>query len=344
MSASIKDIAKALGMSVSTVSLALNDKPRVSKKTRELVKSKAKELNYVKNGIAADLQRKKTNIILFVCNDASRSFFATIINQLQRATSNFGYDFLISTTYGNHTSTAERFIREHRADAAIICTNTISDKFIIDNAHEKFPIVVLGRKVEGEHIFSYFGNESSESLPTTDYLISSGHRNIAFVKGAASLGTKRTFEQFKISLEKNNIPLNENFIFDANGASYQHGYDITEKIFPYINEIDSIQYSTDDIAIGGIMYLLEKGIKVPDDISIVGKNNIKESKFIYPGLTTYGQVDDGYLFYERLIHYLILIIEKDKESVDIRNQLAVYLDNYVSKDELVIRDSVKIIN
>lgn len=342
MSASIKDIAKALGMSISTVSLALNDKPRVSKETRELVKAKAKELNYVKNGIAADLQRKRTNLILFICNDASRSFFASVINQLQKATSYFGYDFLICTTYGNHTATAERFIKEHRADAAIIYTSTIEDEFIIENAHEDFPIIVLGRNVEGNNIYSYKDHLTRDTSSTTDYLLSTGHCKIAFVKGSsASLGTKRAFDEFKKSLHVNNIALDNNLIFEANGASYQHGYEVTKQILPYIKEIDAIQYSTDDIAIGGMMYLLENGVKIPDDISIVGRNNINESKFIHPSLTTYGPIGDNYLFYEGLVHYLIMIIEKNEESTVIRKQLKDYLDSYVHEHKLFIRDSVK---
>ena len=169
MPASIKDIAKSLGISVSTVSLALNDKPRVSKEMREKVKQKAKELNYVKNGSALDLQRKRTNIILFIVNDASRSFFSAIINQLQTATVNFGYDFIICTTYGDHLNTAKRFMEEQRADAAIIFTGTIPDEMIQSCASEDFPIVVLGRHVEGEHIYSLFSGtlpESSGNIPS----------------------------------------------------------------------------------------------------------------------------------------------------------------------------------
>lgn len=338
---SIKDIAKALGISVSTVSLALNDKPRVSEETRALVKAKAKELKYVKSGIAADLKKKKTNLILFIVNDASRSFFSTIIRYLQEATSNFGYDFLVCTTYGNHQSTAERFIKEHRADAVIIYTSTISDKIIQENAREDFPIVVLGRYVEGENVFCYAYKDKDCLLDTTEYLISKGLTKIAFVKGsAASLGTSRTFNKYINSLKENDIAYDESIVFDAKGASYKHGYEITKQMLPIIKEIDAIQYSTDDVAIGGLMCLKDYGIRVPQDISVVGKGNIPEASMISPALTTSGSTEEKGLLYESIIHHLVMIIEKEDESSAISQQLSSFLDSYESLNKLYIRETV----
>ena len=342
--ASIKDIAKALGLSVSNVSLALNDKPRVSQETRNLVKAKAKELKYVKSGIAADLQRKRTNLILLIVNDASRSYFSSVINHLQKATSNFGYDFLICTTYGNHNATAERFLKEHRADAVIIYTSTVSDELIIENAREDFPIVVLGREVKGDYIYcyNYEKNNEKDILDTTEYIISQGMNKIAFVKGSnVSLGTSRTYKKYKNTLEKYQIPLNTNWIFDAEGSSYHHGYEITKKLLPIINEIDAIQYSTDDIAIGGMMCLKDHGIRIPEDISIAARGNIREAELISPGLTTSGTIKENYLFYESIVHFLILSIEKEEENKNILGQLAHFLSHYQNPYDLIIRDSVK---
>lgn len=339
MPASIKDIAKSLGISVSTVSLALNDKPRVSKEMREKVKQKAKELNYVKNGSALDLQRKRTNIILFIVNDASRSFFSAIINQLQTATANFGYDFIICTTFGDHLNTAKRFMKEHRADAAIIYTGTIPDEMIQSCASEDFPIVVLGRHVEGEHVYSLFSGTLPESS-ITQYLIDLGHRKIAFVKGSsASLNTSRSFNQYKNTLVKNNLPFDETLVFDAMGSSYKKGYAITEKLIDRIGEIDAIQYSTDDIAIGGILCLKDHHIQIPQQVSVIGHNNIAESSFISPSLTTYGDTADLYLYYEAIIHYLITMIEKEDNYQEIASQLADRLEHFDSKPELIIRES-----
>lgn len=339
---SIKDIAKSLGVSVSTVSLALNDKPRVSEEMRKLIKQKAKEMNYVKNGIAADLQRKRTNIILFVVNDASRSFFSNIILDLQKATAAFGYDLLICTTYGNHLSTAKRFMEERRADAVIIYTSTIPDEMIQQYASEDFPIVVLGRNVEGENIHFLGKYPNDGILVTTEYLIQMGHKKIAFVKGSnVSLNTSRSFNRYKNTLEKYQIPFDQSIIYDAQGASYQFGYEITERMLADIHKFDAIQYSTSDNAIGGLMCLKEHGIRVPEDISVVGINNIPETQIVSPALTTSGTNGDHYLFYEGIVQYLILLLEKDESNKEIISQLKTKLPEYSGNDELVIRDSVK---
>lgn len=339
---SIKDIAKSLGVSVSTVSLALNDKPRVSEEMREMIKQKAKEMNYVKNGIAADLQRKRTNIILFVVNDASRSFFSSIISHLQKATAAFGYDLLICTTYGNHLSTAKRFMEERRADAVIIYTSTIPDEMIQQYAREDFPVVVLGRNVEGEHIYCLGTPQVNTILKTTEYLIQMGHKKIAFVKGSTvSLNTSRSLARYKLTLEHYGIPYDESMIFDAEGASYKNGYAVTEKMLPHIHEFDSIQYSTDDNAIGGLLCLKDNDIRVPDDISVVGINNIPESQFCSPALTTSGTDGNPYLFYEGVIHYLIMQIEKDNENEEITKQLSEKLHENFGVDRLIVRESVK---
>lgn len=339
MSASIKDIAKSLGVSISTVSLALNDKPRVSEEMRQLVKQKAKELNYVKNVNASDLRKQRTNIILFIINDASRSFFSSIIKQLQIATTNFGYDLIICTTYGDHLNTAKRFMEEHRADAALVFTSTVPDEMIQNYAREDFPIVVLGRPIEGDNVYSFF-NGYDKFSPTTQHLIDLGHKKIAFVKGSkASLNTSRSFQQYKNTLEKNNIPFDDSLIYEAQGSSYKHGYDITEKMIKTIDEIDAIQYSTDDNAIGGIMCFRDYHISVPDKISVVGHNNIPEAAFIHPGLTTYGDTKDNYPYYEGIVHFLITLIEKEEDYETITKQLASRLKEINSKPELVIRES-----
>lgn len=340
--ASIKDIAKELGVSVSTVSLALNDKPRVSEEMRQKIKEKAREMNYVKNGIAADLQRKRTNIILFIVNDASRSFFSSIINHLQVATAAFGYDFLICTTYGDHIATAKRFLEERRADAAIVYTSTVPDEMIREYAREDFPIVVLGRHVEGDYIYSNTPAQIDGALLTVDYMIEQGLRRVAFVKGSrVSLNTSRSYNQYRNSLEKYGIAYDDALVFDAGGASYKYGYSVTEQLLPIIHDIDAIQYSSDDIAIGGMMCLREHGVSVPDDISVAGRNNIPESGFIYPGLTTLGSEHDDYLFYESIIHYLIVLIEKDEGYENISAQLKNYLDHYSNPAHLIVRGSVK---
>ncbi len=308
--ATIKDISRELNLGVSTVSMALNNNPLIAKETRERVLQKAKELKYVKNTAAVDLQKGKTNLILLIVNDPARTYFAEVINQMQRAVAKRGYDFLIATTFEGHDETAKRYIREHRADAVIIYTGTIDDDFIIENAADNFPIFVLGHDVIGSHVYSFLSTDERQGKEVIDYLTKLGHRRIAFVKGSPySLGTQRKYRGYLYGLCEYGITVDERIIFDAQGGSREDGYAITESILPHLSEIDAIVYSNDELAIGGMEYLKEHGIQVPQDISIIGANNSPMCDYVSPRLTsTYLHRDDEYSL-DKIIETLVELLK-----------------------------------
>lgn len=307
--ATIKDISRELNLGVSTVSMALNGNPRISKATRELVLEKAKELKYVKNTAAVDLQKRKTNLVLLVVNDPARSFFAETINHIQREIARHGYDFLIATTFEGHDETAKRYIKERRADAVIVYTSTIDEAFIIENAAESFPIFILGRDVQGENVYSF--QKPIEIQPQgVNYLIEKGHRHIAFVKGSPySLGTQRKFRGYMYGLCEHGIPADQRLIFDAKGSERKDGFRITEEIIPRIKEIDAIIYSNDEIAIGGMECLKKHQIKIPEDISILGGNNSPMAEYVSPRLTSVGSKYDNDNNMAEIIDVMIAFIE-----------------------------------
>ncbi len=318
----IKDISKELGIGVSTVSMALNDNPKISKKTRELVQAKAKEMKYVKNGAAFDLQQQKTNLILLVVNDASRYFFSLAIRSFQSAISKHGYDFIISTTYGGSTKTAEKFIKERRTDAVIVYTMTIDDQLLAEVASENFPIFVVGHKanVENPNVYSFMYNKKTMTSVGTDYLLDKGFERVGYVKGFhQSYGTVRGLNGYKLSLDNHGIDFDESLVFDANGNESKDGYNVTkEVIIPNIDKLDGIVYANDDIASGGMEAFNELGIKIPDKVSVIGQHNIPQSAMTNPPLTTVAakNQDDGY--YEKLVDYLIDKIE-GRENLELRD-------------------------
>lgn len=284
--ASIKDIAKELKLAVSTVSMALNDNPKINIETKKKVMETAKRMNYVKNGIAVDLQRKKTNTILLVVEDAARAYFSKFIDGFQKYIAKYEYDLLISTTYKGNMKTALRFISENRVDGAVVFTNTISDEFLKRYASENLPIVAVGRKISDDNLYSVYGASSKGATLLTEYLIKQGHKKIAFMKGSGTTaGSSSRYRGFKDVLEKAGL-LDLHVFIDAEESTLKAGYDTTKKLMKENTNIDAIFYANDDIAFGGIEALDELGIRVPDDISIVGSNDLPISKYIRPALTT----------------------------------------------------------
>lgn len=327
--ATIKDIAKALNIGVSTVSMALNDHPKISNETKKLVNSKATELRYQRNGIAMDLQKRSTNIILLVTEDASRPFFAEVIGYIQEEIANFDYNLIVSTTFKGHSQTAKKLISEKRVDGAIIITDQISDDFIINNADINLPIFLMGRHLKHDNVYSFSFSEKEEGYDITQFLINKGHRRIAYVlsKGPG-LGSKRRFEGYKKCLLENGIEFNKDLIFESDEKNFSAGYMITHsKIIPSIHNIDAVFYSNDELAIGGINAFKDENIDVPNDISLVGHGNIRIACLVNPALTT---VETGKDLHCKYAVEVLIDAVKTKNEKLIRRRYEKKLNSYDS--------------
>lgn len=339
----IKDIAKKLNLGVSTVSMALNGNSKIKEETRNLVLNTAKELGYVKNGLAVDLQQGHSKLILLVVEDASRPFFSKVIDYIQRRVAYHNFDLLISTTYLKHDNTAKKYISEHRAAGAIVYTMNVDDDFILQYASDDFPIIVMGRKILGDYVKSLpnFDNEVESSCSITGYLLENGFRKIALVLGALNtLGSIRRLENYLQSLNQAHIDIDESKIFYADESTYEAGYHVTETMLDAIRngDIDSIVYANDDIAIGGLSCLNENSIRVPEDISIIGGTNLVQSKIVKPSLSTLGSNDET-LVYHYAVDYLVTKILKNDTSL-VEKEYKQRFENY--KEIIIERETVKL--
>ncbi len=339
---SIKDIAKELNLAVSTVSMALNNNEKISKETRKLVYEKAREMKYVKNGAAVDLQKQKTNLILFVLYDASRSFFSYTIKSLQIATAELGYDFLICTTYGGHRNTAERFIKERRADAVIVYTKTIEDDFLTEYASADFPVFVLGHHADSDNPYvRSFMAPKVKPLLSCEYLIEKGHRRIGFVTGfAESFGTIRSMDGFRLSMQMHGLPVDESLIFDAAGSQMEDGYNVVQnQILDRLDDMDGLVFSNDDIAVGAMKCFNEHNIAIPDRISVIGQHNIPASATTVPPLTTMTNTALDRQMFSKIVRCLDSYIRMEPDL-----ELERQLQNYQSESMIVERQTVKDLN
>lgn len=340
----IKDIAKKLNLGVSTVSMALNGNSRIKEETRQLVLRTAKELGYVKNGLAVDLQQGHSKLILLVVEDASRPFFSKVIDMVQRRVAYHNFDLLISTTYLKHDNTAKKYISEHRAAGAIIYTMNIDDDFIQQYASEDFPIFVIGRYIEGEYMKSMpcFASDHKNSISPTHYLVEKGFHKIAFVAGAFNtLGSIRRLESYLQSLHDAKIAMDESRMYYADASTYEAGYEITKQMLNDVksHHIDSIVYANDDIAIGGLICLLDHGINVPKDISIIGATDLPQSKMLKPALTTLSSNDEDLAFHYA-VDYLVAKILNNNPSL-VEKEYASRFENF--KEIVVERETVDLL-
>jgi LacI family transcriptional regulator len=326
--ATIKDVAKLSGVAVSTASYALNNSTKVSEETRQKVLAAAKQLNYQKNGLASDLKRTSTNTIALILSDLSGPYYSELIKGVQDVASTNGYDLIACSSIGGAQSTAVKFLREKRVDGVIILAHNIDDETILESSREGFPIVVLDRSVQSEHVVQIEVDNEHGAFLATEHLIQKGSREIAFVSGPYnSHDNELRFKGYRAALLKHGIEYRPKWKVSG-GFTREGGYQATKMIIAQKDVPEAIFYANDEMAIGGIQALNEKKISVPDDISIIGFDDIQLSEYVSPPLTTMRQpkYEAGAL----AVHLIFQVLSKEK--VD---------QNYKLTTELIERKSVK---
>ncbi|UCZ52824.1 LacI family transcriptional regulator [Bacillus shivajii] len=329
--ATIKDVAKLAGVAVSTASYALNGTKKISENTRRKVMAAAKELNYQKNGYAMDLKMNKTNMIALILSDLIGPFYSELIQGVQEVVMEHGYDLVVCSSYGDESSTAAKFLREKRADGVILLAHNIDTQLIVDSSRKGFPIIVLDREMPNEQdIISVNVDNSAGSYSAANYLVNQGHKSLAFISGPkTSLDSQLRLEGFKKALTENDLPYYTKW--NINGKfTKQGGYQATKMLIHQGELPEAVFYANDEMAIGGLEAFKENEIDVPNDISIIGFDDIQLAPYVQPPLTTVKQP-----MYEmgKLSSHLIFQV---LEGEGVKNA-------YSLETDMVIRDSVKVL-
>lgn len=326
--ATIKDVAKLAGVAVSTASYALNGSKKVSEATVKKVRDAAKQLNYQKNGFASDLKRTKTNTIALILRDLSGPYYSDLIKGVQEVTMTNGYDLIACSSIGGPQSTAIKFLREKRVDGAIILAHNISDDVILQSAREGFPIVALDRTLESDHIYHVEVDNVQGGYIATEYLIKNGHKDIAYISGPYnSHDNNMRFKGYKMALENHGITYQSRWKVSGE-FTREGGYRATKLLIAQRDLPEAIFYANDEMAIGGLQALAEKNISVPNDISIIGFDDIQLAEYVSPSLTTIRQpkYEAGAL----AVHLIFQLLSSEKIE-----------PSYKLATELIVRESVK---
>ncbi|GAB2567636.1 substrate-binding domain-containing protein [Gracilibacillus alcaliphilus] len=325
--ATIKDVAKLAGVAVSTASYALNNNGRISQETKEKVLEAARVLHYRKNGMASDLKRTRTNTIALILSDLSGPFYSELIKGVQDIATANGFDLIACSSIGGTQSTAVKFLMEKRVDGAIILANNISDTVTLQASQGGLPLVVLDRKVQGEHVYHVEVDNEDGSFKAVEYLIQQGHRHIAFIGGPSdSYDNKKRLKGYQKALVKHQIAEQSKWNLKGDFTK-QGGYKATRLLIAQGELPSAIFYGNDEMAIGGLQAFKESRIRVPEDISIIGFDDIQLSEYVSPTLTTVKQ--PKYEVGALAVHLILQLLEGKQIN-----------EQYKLSTELVIRDSV----
>lgn len=290
MNVTIKDVAKAAGVSVATVSRVLNNSATVSVSATEQVNNAIKQLGYSPNFLGRNLRKCETNVILAIIPSTEHSFYSDIIRGMQSAASEKGYDILISTSNSCFDIEMRKLnmLFNRTVDAAVLLGTQI-DADTLNELNGKYYIALCCERVEGANVLTVTVDDEGGAYATVKNLISLGHRKIAIVstKGTA-LSSKDREKGYLKALNEYGIPVNEDYIFRGtydpdNGAMAFDG-------FMSLPEPPTAIFCISDLlAVGTVKRALTCGYMVGEDISVCGFDNISLSGLYNPGITTVEQ-------------------------------------------------------
>lgn len=292
----IKDIAKVVGVTPAVVSYVLNNKEnKVSGETIQKVKNAIKELNYIPNLTARSLVKNESHLIGVIIPQTEDSaqmlltnpFYSEIISGIESKLREYGYHMLLSgVDKGN--SYLDTSVQRN-LDGAIIM-GIYQEQFYEELKQASMPIILIDSYISDNYFYRVGIDDEYGGYIATKYLIDQGHRDIALVTGSIKRDgvNERRFLGYKRALSEASIFYNPDNVFDGS-VSYEYGCVTAKIIAQKYKNITAAFASADLIALGLVNSFKESGLEVPDDISIIGFDNVSTLKFSLPPLTTVGQ-------------------------------------------------------
>ena len=324
---SMKDIANKCGVSVATVSKALSGQPDIGIETREKIRRMAKEMGYFANSAARALKTNRTNNIgvLFV-DEGSRGltheFFSRVLNSFKTEAERYGYDI---TFINNNTGEKPMTILQHclyrGVDGLLLACVDFFDSQVKEVIESPLPVVTI------DHVFpdrpavmsdNGFGTEA-----LVDYAYSRGHRKIACIYGDMTAVTEKRLAGFRNAVSRLNLDIPEDYIVKSEYYQSDLSYVAANRLLGLPDPPTCILFPDDFSLIGGMSAIKNAGLRVPDDISVIGYDGIILSQVMNPRITTYQQdtASMGKAAAEKLVELIEKGSAKDDSVINVTGRL-----------------------
>ncbi|MBQ7358580.1 MAG: LacI family DNA-binding transcriptional regulator [Lachnospiraceae bacterium] len=313
--ASMKDISKACGVSIATVSKALNDHSDIGEETKANIRQVAKEMGYFPNSSARALKTNRTYNIGVLFSDEARSglthdYFANVLESFKRTVERKGYDItFINASKGR--ATYLEHCKYRGFDGVIIACVNFYDPQVEELIRSDIPIVTI------DHIFNNRIAITSDNVKgmkdLLTYIYEQGHRKVAYIHGADSAVTQSRLSSFYKTAEELGLTIPDEYIREAAYRDTKQTMQETLALLDLPNPPTCILYPDDFSSFGGINAIKERGLSIPEDISVAGYDGIRVGRHIEPQLTTLRQ--DTKLIGERAGERLVELIERPKTTL-----------------------------
>jgi LacI family transcriptional regulator len=332
----IKDLAKRMNLSVSTISRALHNHPSIGAKTTAEVWKLAKQLGYFPNSVASNLRRRKTNMIGVIVPRIDITFHSHVISGVEEVAYKMGYNI---TIYQSRDS-----LEREVAITSILQTNMVAGIIAClalethDCSHFarfnslKVPLVFYDRVSDDLEASKVIIDDFDAAFRVTQHLINIGCKRIAHIAGCLTTSIfSARLEGYKAALQKNNLPFDQNMVCCATDLSYEEGARCTRKLLKLPEMPDGMFCANDYTAIGAIQVIKKNNLRIPEDIAVAGFSNYPVSTIIEPALTT---IDDR-AFEMGKTAARMLIRQVEERDTNIASE------TIVIRTDLIVRDSTR---
>jgi LacI family transcriptional regulator len=333
----IKDIARELGISPSTVSRALKDHPDISAETKKAVNELADKLNYQPNIVALSLRQKKTNTIGVIIPEIVNTFFSTVISGIEDVAYEAGYNVILAQSNESYQRevTDMKALFNSRVDGMLLSLSRETTNFdhIESIISKGVPIVLYDRFYSNPNLSKVIVDDYVGAKEAVLHLIEQGCKRIAHLEGAPNLIiSKDRLRGYQDALSESNLEIRETYTIVCPNNSFEEGQRAAQKLLALPHPPDAIFASNDPMAMGAILAVKEKGLSIPADVAVVGFSNYFFAQITDPSLTSVDQ--PGFEMGQEAARLLIRQIEvKDKDQEDL------VPETKVLKTKLIVRNS-----
>jgi LacI family transcriptional regulator len=311
----IYDVAREAGVSMATVSRVVNGNPNVKPLTRKKVLATIDRLGYRPNAVARGLASKKTTTVGVIIPDISNTFYAEIARGIEDIANMYNYNILLSNSdqkVENEISLINAML-EKQVDGLIFLGGEVTDQHVQILQSAPIPVVLSATQDKRNELPSVNIDHEKAAMDAVQYLIDKGHRKVAMITGPLydPLRGAARFSGYKMALEKAGIPFNEAMMRVGN-YRYESGIQATQYFLALPDRPTAIFAASDEMAIGAIHHIQDVGLNVPEDMSVVGYDDIRFAQMVRPLLSTVSQpmYDIGAVSMRLLTKYM------NKENVE----------------------------
>jgi DNA-binding LacI/PurR family transcriptional regulator len=331
-SVTLQDIAAALGVTAMTVSKALNNHPDISEVRKKEILDMAKKMNYVPNALAKNLRTNSSSLIGLIVADNSNPYFASFIKGVEKTLSVNNYHSVIFNSDENPEK-EKIFIDDLRSlnVAGIIIAPALGNKQNVQMLKNiNLPYVLSNRYIDGKTDTYVTADDVTAGYLATKHLLDRKNEKVVFINSNLDLSTARDrLAGYKKALSERGIAIDNDLIISG-ALNIDDGYEMTSKLLKKMQRPFSLLCYSDYIAIGALQALNNEKIKIPDEVALMGIDNIEYSAFTYPKLST---VAIPSLQIGVASANLLLKIIKSPTELDIKSR------QIVLKPQIIIRDS-----